>query len=168
MSLYLNQQRCLQNVLAQLEDVRQLKSLEKGKWEEDWMAFSVNARGVSYERFMDILHHYDNRKPLEARLQIKQLSNPALTMADNLFDLIRDQDHQLSKAKLQFLRDGSLSVFDRYFVKGHMDVLDVLQVLETASSSSVSLEDAELLIARITNFNGEKVIRRKILLNELT
>lgn len=57
------------------------------------MHFGVNAMGVSYEKFINVLELYDSRRVEEYNtLAIKDLSDPLVIMADNLFDLIRDQD----------------------------------------------------------------------------
>jgi len=55
--------------------------------------FGVNAMGVSYEKFINVLDLYDSRRIGEYNtLAIKDLLDPQVIMADNLFDLIRDQD----------------------------------------------------------------------------
>ena len=57
------------------------------------MHFGVNAMSVSYEKFINVLELYDSRRVEEYNtLAIKDLSDPLVIMADNLFDLIRDQD----------------------------------------------------------------------------
>jgi len=49
--------------------------------------------GVSYEKFINVLDLYDSRRIGEYNtLAIKDLLDPQVIMADNLFDLIRDQD----------------------------------------------------------------------------
>ncbi|CAD8091862.1 unnamed protein product [Paramecium primaurelia] len=168
MSVYLNQQRCLQNVMAQLEEVIILKSLISNDWQQEWSDLGVNTKNISKEFFLNILTYYDDRQPLQQKIKVSDLQSSVQIVANNLFELLSEQEQQLQKAKLQFLRDGTLNSLDRYFHKGYMDVLDVLQILEHSTTRSVSLQDAELMIAKFNKFDGKKTITRKALLNELT
>ncbi|CAD8110645.1 unnamed protein product [Paramecium sonneborni] len=167
-SVYLNQQRCLQNVMAQLEEVVVLKSLNSKDWHKEWSELEVDSRNISQEYFQNVLNYYDERKPLQQKINIPDLQSSVQIVAKNLFSLLREQELQLQQARLQFLREGTLTSLDRYLHKGYMDVLDVLQILEHSTSRSVTLSDAELMIAKFNKFDGKKTITRKALLNELT
>ncbi|CAD8105845.1 unnamed protein product [Paramecium sonneborni] len=169
MSIYLNQQRCLQNVLAKFEEVVILKSIISKDWHSEWSDLGVDSRNISQELFQNILNYYDERKQLQQqKINILDLQSSVQTVANNLFSLLREQEMQLQQARLQFLREGSLTSLDRYFHKGYMDVLDVLQILENSTTRNVTLCDAELMISKFNKFDGKKTITRKALLNELT
>ncbi|CAD8178088.1 unnamed protein product [Paramecium octaurelia] len=168
MSIYLNQQRCLQNVLLQLDEVALLKSLHSTDWHKEWQTFSVNSQGISYEYFINVLTYYDQRKPFNDKISIIDLPTSALTVADNLFQLLRDQEHQIQKSRLQYSKQDQINSLDKYFAKGFMDVLDVLQILQKCTITNVSLQDAELIIARFNQFNGKKQITKEVFFNEIT
>ncbi|CAD8095320.1 unnamed protein product [Paramecium sonneborni] len=167
MSIYLNQQRCLQNVMIQLDEVVLLKSLNQNDWHKQWQTFSVNSQDISYDYFINILTYYDKRLPFKDKIDIIDLPVSALTIADNLFQLLRDQELQLQKARIQYLKQDQVNSLDIYFVKGYMDVLDVFQILQKSTITNVSLQDAELIIARFNNFNGQKQITKEVFLNEI-
>lgn len=50
----------------------------------------MNSKDISYEQFINVLTNYDDRLPLSKMLNISDIPTSAQTVADNLFDLLRD------------------------------------------------------------------------------